>query len=97
MIESALSISDLESGQRSIMALLNALHFVMRRDGEAAPPSDREWNPESPTVCELLSLLTAPQNREALRGWYRHTPSSAMNPSARSMKETLSATIGERL
>ena len=54
------------------------------------------WQPRSSQVKEIISRLTAPENRAALRAWYIRAGRD-INPSAAQFRDWLGKAIGERL
>jgi hypothetical protein len=70
---------------RPVCALMDAYGRFRVTDGE-----------QSPTVCEVLQILAAPELRPALRRWYRDH-AGQMNPTATEFRQTLSQLLGESL
>ncbi len=53
------------------------------------------WFPETEEEKSAFVELTAPENREALKGWYARCPS--INPGAEALRRILEKAIGEQL
>jgi hypothetical protein len=88
-----INVGEIEDDVKRIMALMDAVSVFSIQDNDYA--DNESWQPRSERMKEIVSLLIAPENRDALRKWYR--PGAGLNETAQMFKGILCRMTGEEL